>query len=447
MAIFNEKGQRVIQSSNRSASSFSNDSGMDGLNSPAFGGVDNSGNAKQKAQSDLQSWANSDGMDSLNFFGRDPYAFRQISFPSDITTNPARGHYMLFYVNVQNKTKYKHTGATDGLTVGNQVATFIKGESAAGPMGYLQDDYNAKMAITGGGFNDQTVYNSAGGKYKYDSIKAGGIGNINSSDVTYLAKSRPEGHGATSGMESWAPTTTRITDSIALYLPANITSDLTADYTAAEQGLIGFALASGFDFKQNWDEDDFEGAANALKGFVGSLGKDVLVRGISGLADVIETGADTYGGINKYFGRALNPFMEVIFDDIKQRSFTYRFKFQPKDEKERDDVQEIIKLFRFHMAPELQPGNMRFLGIPATFDIHYMYQTSDYGESGSMDWRNARENDFYNKIATCVLTNVSVDYTPDGVRSFRDGSPTAITMSLSFKETELLTKDKINKGY
>jgi hypothetical protein len=99
------------------------------------------------------------------------------------------------------------------------------------------------------------------------------------------------------------------------------------------------------------------------------------------------------------------------------------------------------------MAPELQPGNMRFLGIPATFDIHYMYQTSDYGESGSMDWRNARENDFYNKIATCVLTNVSVDYTPDGVRSFRDGSPTAITMSLSFKETELLTKDKINKGY
>ena len=129
------------------------------------------------------------------------------------------------------------------------------------------------------------------------------------------------------------------------------------------------------------------------------------------------------------------------------RTFQYRFKFQPKDEKERDDVQEIIKLFRFHMAPELQPGNMRFLGIPATFDIHYMYQTSDNWESGSMDWRNARENDFYNKIATCVLTNVNVDYTPDGVRSFHDGSPTQITMDLSFSETELLTKDKINKGY
>ena len=99
------------------------------------------------------------------------------------------------------------------------------------------------------------------------------------------------------------------------------------------------------------------------------------------------------------------------------------------------------------MAPELQPGNMRFLGIPATFDIHYMYQTSDQNQSGNMDWRNARENNYYNKVATCVLTNVGVDYTPDGVKSFHDGSPTAISMSLSFSETELLTKDKINKGY
>jgi hypothetical protein len=423
MAIFNEKGHRVIQSSNRSSSARNLDSGMDGLNESLY--------TPEVGPS---------GLSGLNYL--DPYAFRQISFPSDITTNPARGHYMLFYVNVQNKTKYKHTGATDGLEVGNRVITrtAMTAEdrmSWAGGEGYDMDDF----------FQSSTTNTQGTGSYKYISVKAGGLGNLDSSDVTYLAKGRPAGHGATSGMESWAPTTTRITDSIALYLPANITSDLTAEYTAAEQGLIGFALASGFDFKQNWDEDDFEGAANALKGFIGSLGKDVLVRGISGLADVIETGADTYGGINKYFGRALNPFMEVIFDDIKQRSFTYRFKFQPKDEKERDDVQEIIKLFRFHMAPELQPGNMRFLGIPATFDIHYMYQTSDYGESGSMDWRNARENDFYNKIATCVLTNVSVDYTPDGVKSFRDGSPTAITMSLSFKETELLTKDKINKGY
>ena len=58
------------------------------------------------------------------------------------------------------------------------------------------------------------------------------------------------------------------------------------------------------------------------------------------------------------------------------------------------------------------------------------------------------ENDYYNKISTCVCTNVTVDYTPDSkVSSFADGAPTKITMGLTFKETETLTKDKINEGY
>ena len=59
----------------------------------------------------------------------------------------------------------------------------------------------------------------------------------------------------------------------------------------------------------------------------------------------------------------------------------------------------------------------------------------------------ARENSFYSKIATCVLKGVDVDYTPGGVKSFSDGAPTQISMSLSFMETELLTKQKINQGY
>ena len=49
------------------------------------------------------------------------------------------------------------------------------------------------------------------------------------------------------------------------------------------------------------------------------------------------------------------------------------------------------------------------MGLPAEFDIHYMYQHED--------GRQASENDYYNKIATCVLQSVNVDYTPGGVNS------------------------------
>ena len=79
----------------------------------------------------------------------------------------------------------------------------------------------------------------------------------------------------------------------------------------------------------------------------------------------------------------------------------------PKDEDEQLECKNIIKLFRFHMAPELKGTNHRYMTLPSTFDIHYMYQPSP---------ETAKENDFYHKIATCVLTKCNVDYTPDGVK-------------------------------
>ena len=93
------------------------------------------------------------------------------------------------------------------------------------------------------------------------------------------------------------------------------------------------------------------------------------------------------------------------------------------------------------MAPELKGTNHRYLTVPSTFDIHYMFQ------SGMSDKAMAEENSFYSKIATCVLKGVDVNYTPNGVRSFDDGAPTQIDMTLSFQETEMLTKQKINEGY
>jgi hypothetical protein len=59
----------------------------------------------------------------------------------------------------------------------------------------------------------------------------------------------------------------------------------------------------------------------------------------------------------------------------------------------------------------------------------------------------ASENNYYNRVATCVLQNCEVNYTPTGVKSFEDGGPTQTTMSLTFKETALLTKDRIAEGF
>ena len=52
-------------------------------------------------------------------------------------------------------------------------------------------------------------------------------------------------------------------------------------------------------------------------------------------------------------------------------------------------------MFRFHMCLNSR-RKQRFLTLPSTFDIHYMYQMN----------ASLQENQFYSKIATCVLQGV-----------------------------------------
>jgi hypothetical protein len=326
---------------------------------------------------------------------------------------------MLFYINVQEKTKYKYQGYDDNgnlTTVGNQVEYETQGRGETKKSAYRDGDGSEEF------------------RYQADLAARQGK-SIYGSDAVQLNKSQRKRGG---GMSSYHPTTKRITDSVALYLPPNVTDTTAATYNGAATGVLGFAAAGAAGVLQGMQNKDYEAAAKALvgsaKGFLSEAAKKAATELAEGL-----TGAEGGAGlINKAFGQADNPYMEVLFDKMELRTFTYNFTFAPKNVQERDDVQKIIALFRFHMSPELKGENNRFLTLPSEFDIHYMFQSKD---------GQASENDFYNKIATCVLTNCDTNYTPDGVNSFGDGSPTKITMALTFQETELLTKERVNLGY
>ena len=351
----------------------------------------------------------------------DPFHFSSISYPRDITNEMANGHYMLFYVNVQNKTKYGYDAYDDkgnSIRIGDKVVE-------------TQDGRNTEI-IHG---KDPTYAQS--GRL----VGAGGKGNIDTSDGVDLRKGGRSGMGKGTGMNSWRPTTSRITDSIAIYLPPNVSTTIGTQYEGVAQGALGLAAAGGGKFLEHMRRGDYEAAA---KMFVGSAGQVIaagLQKAIAGAGDLFFDTSNTADLYNKAFGNATNPFMEVFFGGVELRTFVYNFTFSPRNEDETLDVQKIIQLFRFHMVPELQGENMRYLTLPSTFDIHYMYQTDPTPES------NAYENPFYHKIATCVLTNCAVDYTPGAVKSFADGAPTQITMNLMFTETEIMTKERIDEGY
>ena len=132
--------------------------------------------------------------------------------------------------------------------------------------------------------------------------------------------------------------------------------------------------------------NDFEGAAKSLVGTAKGIVQESAKKAVAGIVEGLTEAEGTTELLNKAFGQADNPYMEVLFDKMALRTFTYNFTFAPRNEDETFDVQKIIQMFRFHMAPELQGAQSRFLTLPSEFDIHYMYQAKDGTNS---------ENDYY----------------------------------------------------
>ena len=360
------------------------------------------------------------------YMKNDPFQFSSISYPSDLTNDMANGHYMLFYINVQNKTKYAYMGA-DGKKVG--VTSKIQHNIQGGSTTRTGTPNTGKIVLgEAGSSNNGASYGSSG----LPSGKQGVILDNNGVDLSKGSR------GVKSGLSSYRPNTKRITDSIAIYLPPNVQDTLSATYNGLATGMLGQAARTGAAALKGMKNNDFEAAASAIVDGGAAIGSALAARSIAAVGEALGGGEGGEELLNKAFGQANNPYLEVLFDQMALRQFTYNFTFAPRSEQETNDVQKIIQMFRFHMAPEQQQGEGRFLTLPSEFDIHYMYQTT----SGK-----ASENDYYNRISTCVLENVSVDYTPGGVRSFESGAPTQITMGLTFKETELMTKDRIDEGY
>ena len=372
------------------------------LRTNLFGGPGNTGFSKPPP-----SKVQDIGMSPTAVLDNDPLRFGTYQFPKDVFENDQLGHYMVFYVNEQKRTKY---------------------------------DYGTPNAVGVDKFDNPIFANNVGTvseQRRLDGKRYQTTGRSTSSDGENLQFS-DRNRRAKVGIDSQTQTTRRITDSIALYLPASVRDTTTAEYENMSTGLVGMFGAKIIDFGKKFANEDFDAAAE-----IGLLGgadflTEVAKRSGAAFVDALAGSDSSLALLNRALGQADNPFMEVLFTTMGVREFTYNFNFAPRNSDETMEVQQIIQLFRFHMAPEMQRANSRYLTLPSEFDIHYMFK----GKDG-----NGRENDYFNRITTCVLTSVDVNYTPNGVRSFEDGSPTQIQMGLSFRETEILTKEKINQGY
>ena len=166
--------------------------------------------------------------------------------------------------------------------------------------------------------------------------------------------------------------------------------------------------------------------------------KDGAAQGVSGLggaargaisSEILKANA----GLSAMSRSAGNPRKEQIFKGVDYRRFTFDYQFAPRDAAEAQAALNIIWLFKYHMHPEFKDANNFVYVYPSEFDIEYYI-----GE---------RQNTSLNKISSCVLTEMNVNYSPNGVfTTFADGTPTQINVTLNFVELETLTKERIEAG-
>jgi hypothetical protein len=190
-----------------------------------------------------------------------------------------------------------------------------------------------------------------------------------------------------------------------------------------------------------WSEDDTSMLAMANAGgteimkAVTSMGKN---SDVSGVAQAVITNIALSKGPNASansaaLGLASNPKKEQVFKGVDFRTFSFEYQFFPRNSDEAKNVMRIIQEFKYHMHPEFKDANNFVYIYPSEFDIVY--------------YANGKENKNLHRHTSCVLTEVNVNYTPNGLfTTFSDGQPTQINVTLAFRELALLTKDKIKDG-
>lgn len=325
----------------------------------------------------------------------DPFQYGFVHYPAHIGQID-EGHYMIFLILENNKTE---------ITSNDRRYAHVN--SAAGTDEILSENTNA--------------FQTKKFQTRMQGIKSGGMKNI--------MKER----GQMSGMQNkLSKSNYNVSKAIFLYTPPAISANQTVEYSNVEAGALGGFLkallggeGSFLDKMKNLDIGEFKGVGEAmLRGALEAVGGDSI-----------------RAAAQKSTGRAKNPQLELAFESVPFRTFEYEYTFAPKNRKELDNVHKIIQLFRFHMLPELALGQESaeaMFNLPSQFEIRYMYKD--------------KENVYIPRISRCALNSCNINFTPhEHFTTFKgDGkgaSPNIMTMSLSFTEMEVMTKNTIAGGY
>ena len=135
--------------------------------------------------------------------------------------------------------------------------------------------------------------------------------------------------------------------------------------------------------------------------------------------------------IDLAIGNVVNPHLALLFENVPLKAYTFNWTLSPSSPKESKILMNIIGRLKFHAHPEFSENRLTF-NFPD--EVHQsIHGVPDFGENGSYLFKPA------------AITNVTVDYSPQGGSYFVGGSPTMVNLSVSLQEAEIFTQADYNQ--
>jgi len=406
---------------------------------------------------------------------RSKHSRNVVSFPSDIEGVGQR-HFIRF--NIMTKT-----GTSFGQMVksGNLPTLTAAGESFSSAISGAGESFGSAISGVGDslsgfsdkvpGLSDKISKNANALINKASSIDFGealsGISTSVESTIGQLsdqaskfkesvAESVPTSEDALKGLGSFTGSiggvasefsaaiqgTTKSEGEILLYMPFNINETYQADWRGGEMGLLGAVFGGGIvkqvankEFSKALETLNSQASLTNAGGMatetLGGIAGNKLAEIGSGLGIQKTGGENLQAKLLKEQGLAINPHWELFFEGVQPRTFTFDFKMSPKNATEAESIQDIVQMFKTFAAPPAEvDGSRRYWGYPSMFEIEY--------------WNTEK----LHKLKPCALQNITVNYSGDGTNhTFYDGRPMQTDITLTFMESELLTRQDMKAGY
>lgn len=125
---------------------------------------------------------------------------------------------------------------------------------------------------------------------------------------------------------------------------------------------------------------------------------------------------------------AYNPNKQLYFNEVDMRDFTFQFNLVPMSKSEAEDIKKGFLSLAYSAAPSYNSSNF-FFNYPSMFGFKIKAHGTTLLE-----------------LSNLAITQLSLDLAPDGQVTWHDdGFPTALQLTVQFKESIIPTRENLSK--